>query len=479
MSVPCVFAANIVIINNDGPGEGFRDLTPWTPTGGNPATTLGDARLNAFQYAADRWGELLVSNVTILVRANMDDQDCTPFAGILGSAGAVSFHSDFDGAELSGTWYPQALANAQHGSDLIPAHPDIAATFNSRLDGDLDCLLGAAWYLGFDRNPPAGDIDFVTVLMHEFAHGLGFLTVTNMITGEKFEGKNDSYMRHLEQAGVNPGLYANMTNSQRRDANTSDPDLRWRGENVGYVVANSPPFGGLSEGHARMYAPSQLQLGSSVSHWSTSLAPSEMMEPSYTSPDHTPGLATFLMADIGWELAGIVPVAFPGVTAVERGSALELRWDYFGNQTVRGFRIYRSDGVHGRERPLQDMELLEVHRRSYMDFDVKPGTSYQYTVAAVGYDGIEVRSPMARAELSVRRTTLAQNHPNPFNPKTEIRYVLSTDGRVRIVVYDVQGREVANLVDERQNAGGHVVLWDGRDAEGVARSRQGPTSIGS
>ena len=46
-------AATIVIVNGDGPNEGFNDTTPFTPVGGNNATTLGQARLNAVQYAAD------------------------------------------------------------------------------------------------------------------------------------------------------------------------------------------------------------------------------------------------------------------------------------------------------------------------------------------------------------------------------------------------------------------------------------------
>jgi hypothetical protein len=66
--------ATLIIQNNDGAFEGFNDPTPWTPTGGNPATTLGQARLNAFQYAADLWGACLNSNVTITIRAQMDPQ---------------------------------------------------------------------------------------------------------------------------------------------------------------------------------------------------------------------------------------------------------------------------------------------------------------------------------------------------------------------------------------------------------------------
>ena len=49
-------AAIIKVVNLDGVGEGFNDPTPFTPVGGNPAVTLGDARLLAFQHAAFLWG---------------------------------------------------------------------------------------------------------------------------------------------------------------------------------------------------------------------------------------------------------------------------------------------------------------------------------------------------------------------------------------------------------------------------------------
>ncbi len=56
---------------------------------------------------------------------------------------------------------------------------------------------------------------------------------------------------------------------------------------------------------------------------------------------------------------------------------------------------------------------------------------------------------------------LYQNYPNPFNPTTVISYQLSVVSHVTLRVYDILGREVATLVDEKQNGGTHQVKFDG------------------
>ncbi|MCX6163117.1 MAG: T9SS type A sorting domain-containing protein, partial [Ignavibacteriae bacterium] len=66
------------------------------------------------------------------------------------------------------------------------------------------------------------------------------------------------------------------------------------------------------------------------------------------------------------------------------------------------------------------------------------------------------------------RYSLSQNYPNPFNPVTRIRYELPRAGVVKLAVYDVMGREVEMLVNERQSAGSYEAVWDGtRFASGV------------
>jgi hypothetical protein len=50
---------------------------------------------------------------------------------------------------------------------------------------------------------------------------------------------------------------------------------------------------------------------------------------------------------------------------------------------------------------------------------------------------------------------LDQNYPNPFNPSTSISYSLEKDGFVTLKVFDMLGREVAELVNENQYAGSY------------------------
>ncbi|MDZ7260893.1 MAG: T9SS type A sorting domain-containing protein [candidate division KSB1 bacterium] len=72
-------------------------------------------------------------------------------------------------------------------------------------------------------------------------------------------------------------------------------------------------------------------------------------------------------------------------------------------------------------------------------------------------------SPVAQIP---RHHRLHQNHPNPFNTRTLIRYQLKEAGYVRINIYDLLGQTVRTLVDVEKTTGDHTVWWDGRNEQG-------------
>jgi hypothetical protein len=61
----------------------------------------------------------------------------------------------------------------------------------------------------------------------------------------------------------------------------------------------------------------------------------------------------------------------------------------------------------------------------------------------------------------IKSYELFQNYPNPFNPETVIKYSLSNDAQVKLIVFDVAGREVCSLIDQKQNKGYHEAKFNG------------------
>jgi predicted MPP superfamily phosphohydrolase len=89
-------------------------------------------------------------------------------------------------------------------------------------------------------------------------------------------------------------------------------------------------------------------------------------------------------------------------------------------------------------------------------------------ILASGSQVVSVRSNPSDVPETDRTHALRldQNHPNPFNPATELDYYLPSSGPVRLAVFDVQGREVAVLLTGVHPAGKGTVRWDGRDGDG-------------
>ena len=216
--------AQFVIVNLNAPGVGFNDPTPAAPVGGNTGTTLGEQRLIAFQHAASIWSARLNSDVPIRIRA----QFTSLAPNVLGSAGPVLYFRIFQMHRLPAlgitsrlpiVWRELIEFSARFRGD------DINANFSTNFN----------FYLGLDANHGA-QVDLVAVLLHEFAHGLGFSQNASLTTGALLGGFPDAYNSRL--LDTTTGLYwSQMTNAQRVVSATSFGRVVWDGA---FVTAGVP-----------------------------------------------------------------------------------------------------------------------------------------------------------------------------------------------------------------------------------------------
>ena len=330
-------AATVTITNNDAAGEGFNDPAARTPEGGNTGTTLGQQRLNLFNFAAGIWGAFLDSSVTTNVGANFDSlAPCTTSGGVLGSAGPNGASANFTNAPMTNTYYPRPLVNKLRGVDSNGASPEISTTFNS--DVDAACLgAGTRFYYGFNNSTPPGTINLLVVLLHELGHGFGFVSFVNSSTGALPNGIPDIYTRFMFDTTINK-YWSEMTNAERNTSKINSGNVFWDGANVkiasGFLTSGRDP----ATGRVLLYTPTTLQPGSSISHFDVSAFPNLLMEPAINNGlPLTLDLTRQQMRDIGWyrdTTNDLVPDTVTNVTpnsgTVTATSTVNINWTNTG-----------------------------------------------------------------------------------------------------------------------------------------------------
>jgi hypothetical protein len=513
--------ATIVIINNDGAGEGFNDPTPQGPVGGNPGTTRGALRLNVFNHAAAIWGSLLPSSVTIQVLAQFNSQTCNMTSGVLGSAGARTVHSDFPGAELPNMWYCQALANKLSGVDQSPTIEDINATFNSDVDNST-CLGATSWYYGFDGNDGT-DIELLPVVLHELGHGLGFQTFANTSTGQLLNGTPDIFAHYLLDRS-NGLHWDQMSNNQRKSSATNTGNLVWDGFAVNFRAPNLlqhvPEVAVVSPGSiAGTYVAAGAEFGPlpNVAGVNANVVlvidgtppTSDACEPIVNGAALAGnialldrGVCTFVAKVAAAQAAGAVGVIVANnVAGAPSGMA--------GTDptiTIPSVMISQADGTTIKNALLSGAVNATIRASStkiagwnpnggvmlYSPSPLEPGSSVSHfdvsatpdllmePIINVGlHDDVDLtrelfedigwlpRLTAVPATTPVPPAALrVQSAPNPFHPSTVILLDLPAAGATRVEIYDLQGRMVKRLVNTWLPAGRHFVTWDGTDAQG-------------
>jgi hypothetical protein len=105
---------------------------------------------------------------------------------------------------------------------------------------------------------------------------------------------------------------------------------------------------------------------------------------------------------------------------------------------------------------------------TFTDETCLPGSTYKYLIECEA-EGMARRVLFETDAITMPAlpVTLYQNHPNPFNPQTVIRFYLPEAQAIFLDVYNVAGERVARLAEGKKEKGYHEVTWDGRSSLGT------------
>ncbi len=302
-------------------GSGIRTATfavNWNPAGcpGTVSPWPQDA-IDAFNYAVGIWSSLLNSSEVIVVDACW--QSDLP-SNYLGQAGPTTIRRDFPSAPTASTWYAAALANTLENGDLNDADG-----WDSDGDGnDVDSEVGGEfnstfdWYYGTDGNTPGDKVDFVTLVLHELGHGLGFSGSAAVDTGDNACGTGTPGDGCVGWVGY-PFAYDRFTEDGNGTAllNYTSPSGALRNALTGQVgggVYFSGTTANAANGNSpvELYSPNPWVPGSSYSHLGVSFngTPNSLMTYSQGNgvSEHNPGPVTLgMLGDMGWAAANTAP----------------------------------------------------------------------------------------------------------------------------------------------------------------------------
>lgn len=107
---------------------------------------------------------------------------------------------------------------------------------------------------------------------------------------------------------------------------------------------------------------------------------------------------------------------------------------------------------------------------TYIDTVIPPaGTQYYYWLQAVGADGASEKVAadyVTSVDSTPVEVKVSRPYPNPFNPSTVIHYETPENCHIKLVIYDILGREIVVLKNGMVSAGVHRAQWNGRDHNG-------------
>ena len=316
------------------------------------------------QAAVDVWSGNFSSTVPINVNINWGRS--TSYS-VLASASAKKNFANFAGAPDKTLYYPSALANALSGKDLDPNTAEMEITINST----------APWYYGIDGNCPARSFDLVSVILHEMAHGLGFISGTYYDEFSSF-GRVDQPTPFDAYAQLPDGRrLADMPSPSLETGKAMTTNLVWSGEMT--IKENN----GVKP---KLYTPTAYEAGSSVAHLDEATfsrsGSNAVMTPNLDSGEvfHLPGsLLLAMFEDMKLKPPAGVAAGTPqppqNVKAIISDKSVIIQFDpplNFREAQVSNYEV----------KNIQTGDILNVKESPVIFTGLKNGSRYTFSVSA-------------------------------------------------------------------------------------------------
>jgi len=271
---------------------------------------MDEARITATEYAFGIWGEALAGTVPVDISVESKNLG-NPY--VIGQS--YRMPNFLNSGQVPGvpvnTWYHSPLWNQLIGYD-VTSQRDIRLEMNSTFN----------FYLGITGNPSYGQMDWVTVMLHEVCHGLGFYPLC---------GQNGAYSYGAYPGILDRQLFSGPTGPCMAELSQSERASLVVSSNLYCGAPGSNLLAANNSTRVKMYAPYTWEGGSSTSHWDNSVSFTTFMKPSinYGWKLHTIGSRKIgILMDLGWQQPGESP------------EALYVNFDANGGAGTMGVQIF-------------------------------------------------------------------------------------------------------------------------------------------
>lgn len=290
-------------------------------------TGFSPEQQKAFQFAVEIWQNLIYSPVPIRVKAAMVSLD----KGTLGSCGPTDYIKNFNSTQIWNCYYPVAMAEKLLGEELNSSTEfDLSARFNKDISN---------WYFGTDGKTPDNQYDFVSTVLHELTHGLGFTGYFYTDRGRGGYGDDglsaafDQFVKNKTgDRLVNTTLFPNPSVALYQNLTSNGLEF------------NTKMADGI---FPRLYAPTTWDSGSSLYHLDDSSYsfgnPNSLMTPFTGKGEaiHDPGPNSLaMMYEMGWKSISIKHKQLKDVEFISSSAPVKIDAAIESDSSLDSTRVY-------------------------------------------------------------------------------------------------------------------------------------------